>query len=165
MVKFTVIISIVVLIAALFLLFDKLFTPQPIQIVLESGQEVTTNTPNYFSLSEVLLMVISAFLIGTAAIYLFYNSSELKTVKLIKKTEEKNGKDAVYDSILPLLKHEEKQVVNFLRDSGGQVQQNKLVLKLNTSKVRVTRILHSLQQKDLIVKERHGLTNMVKLKK
>ena len=77
--KFTIIVSIVLLIAALVLLFDKLFTPQPIQITLQSGQEVTTSTPEYFSLTEVLLMIVSTFLIGTAATYLFYNSDKEKT--------------------------------------------------------------------------------------
>lgn len=126
--KFTVIISIVVLIASMFLLFDKLFTPQPIQITLESGQEVTTTTPEYFSLAEVLLLIISAFLIGTAAIYLYYNSDGLIKTKSIQKTKDSNS--AVYDTILPLLKPDEKNVIKALQESNGELQQNKLVLKL-----------------------------------
>lgn len=161
MAKFTIIISMVILIAALFLLFNKIFTPQPIQIVLESGQEVTTSTPEYFSLAEVLLMVISSFLIGAASIYLFYNSDIKNTIKTMQNKPEK----LAYDTILPLLKQDERKVILILRDNKGEMHQNKLVANLNLSKVKVTRILHSLKQKDLIIKERHGFTNLVKLNK
>jgi len=159
MAKFTIIISIVVLIAALFLLFNRLFTPQPIQITLESGQEITTSTAEYFSFAEVLLLITSAFLIGTAATYLFYNSDRQKTIK------KKEPNAPIYEHILPLLKQDEKQVIKSLIESGGEMQQNKLVTKLGLSKVKTTRLLYSLEQKNLIIKERHGLTNMVKLKK
>jgi uncharacterized membrane protein len=45
------------------------------------------------------------------------------------------------------------------------MQQNKLTLKLGLSKVKVTRLLCGLERKGLIAKERHGLTNMIKLKR
>ncbi len=157
--KFKIIISVIVLIAALFLLFDKLFTPQPIQITLESGQQITTSTSEYFSLAEVLFLVVSAFLIGSTSIYLFYNSDQIKQIN------QTASKPDVYEVILPLLKKEEKQVIAALREANGEIQQNKLAVKLNLSKVKVTRLLYSLQNKNLIAKERHGLTNMVKLVK
>ena len=49
-------------------------------------------------------------------------------------------------------------------DSKGQMLQNALVLKTSLSKVKMTRVLASLERKKLIVKERHGLTNRIKLK-
>ena len=63
-----------------------------------------------------------------------------------------------------MLKTDEKHAVAALREAGGEMQQNKLVVKLGVSKVKATRILYGLEQKKLITKERHGLTNMVKLK-
>ena len=154
--KFTIFVSIVMLIAALVLLFDKLFTPQPIQITLQSGQEVTTSTPEYFSLAEVLLMITSAFLIGTAATYLFYNSDREKANQKPQKAQSLESNEISYDKILPLLKTDEKKVITALLDSNGEMQQNKLTAKLDISKVKATRILHGLSQKDLIIKERHG---------
>ena len=158
--NFKIIISIVILTASLFLLFNKLFTPQPIQITLQSGQEITTATSEYFTLAEVLLLIISAFLIGAASVFLFYNSDRPK-----KTAAEYGQGSVVYDLILPLLKTDEKHVISALREAGGEMQQNKLVVHLNVSKVKATRILYRLQQKGLITKERHGLTNMVKLKR
>ena len=160
--KFTFFLSIVVLIAALVLLFDKLFTPQPIQITLQSGQEITTSTADYFPLTEVLLLIISAFLIGTTATYLFYNSDREKTTNQ-KHSLESNVK--IYDTILPLLKTDEKRVITALLETNGEMQQNKLAAKLSVSKVKATRILYRLEQKNLITKVRHGLTNMVRLRK
>ena len=162
MVKFTVLISIVILIAGLFLVFNKLFTPQPIQITLQSGQEITTTTPEYFSLAEVLLLLVSTFLIGTASTYLFYNSDDLRA---IRQPKQKLESTAIYESIVPLLKPDEKQVITALLENKGEIQQNKLVIKLNISKVKATRVLYALEQKKLIIKHRHGLTNMIRLDK
>lgn len=164
--RFKIFISVIIIIVALLLLFNKLFTTQPIQITLESGQEITTSTAEYFSLTTVLVMVICAFLIGSASLYLFYNSDQAKPA--VYPAVSGNGSAAaaeIYGAILPLLKSDEQQAVKILRDSGGELQQNALALKLGVSKVKATRILYSLEQKNLIIKERHGLTNMVKLKK
>lgn len=68
-----------------------------------------------------------------------------------------------YELVLPLLKSDEKKVLVALKEAGGEMLQNKLVLKLNLSKVKVTRLLSSLQTKNLIIKERNGLTNNIKL--
>ena len=161
--KFKIFISIVILIASLVLLFDKLFTPQPIQITLQSGQEITTSAAEYFSLGEVLLLITSAFLIGTAATYLFYNSEREKEKKPQLHAPEPNVN--IYEHILPLLKPDEKHAITALLENNGQMHQNKLAAKLGVSKVKATRILHGLEQKNLITKERHGFTNMVKLRK
>jgi len=161
--KFTIWISIAVLIAGLFLLFDKLFTPQPIQIILQSGQEITTSTSEYFSLAEVLLLIVTAFLIGATSIYLFYNSGQQKKNNAIKDKPEPD--EDAYTGIMPLLKADEKRAIEALLGAKGEMHQNKLAAKLNVSKVKATRILHKLELKNLITKERHGFTNMVKLKK
>ena len=163
--KFTIYVSIVLLIAALVLLFDKLFTPQPIQITLQSGQEVTTTTPEYFSLTEALLMITSAFIIGTAATYLFYNSNGAKNPVAITKQQQAPKPNEIYDRLLPLLKADEKHAIAALRDNNGEMQQNKLAAKLGVSRVKATRILYGLERKNLITKERYGLTNKIKLEK
>jgi uncharacterized membrane protein len=158
--KFNLIIAAVVLIVALFLLFDKLFTPQTFQITLETGQEVTSQTPEYFPLQLVLLCIICAFFIGAASIHIYYNAELQQIAKVFKKEnlEEK------YTQILSLLKPDERKVVVELLGAKGEMLQSGLVSKLGISKVKATRILHRLLQKGLIVKERHGFTNKIILK-
>ena len=77
--RYKLIISVVLLVSSIILLFSKLFSPQPIQITLESGQEITTSTSQYFSLSIVLLLVSCSFLIGLCAAFLFYNSDRMNS--------------------------------------------------------------------------------------
>jgi uncharacterized membrane protein len=159
--NFKIIISVVILIASIILLFGKLFAPQPIQIILETGQEVTTVGSDYFSLTDAMLLVISSFLIGSVTIYLFYNSDTKDVIKSLRKGNRKKEK---YEMVIPLLRREEREVFRELIDSNGEMLQNALVLKSGLSKVKMTRILSSLESKNLVVKERHGLTNKIKLK-
>ncbi len=157
MTRFSIIIAMIILVASLVLLVDKLFTPQPIQIELQSGQVVTTQTADYFSLSETIILMSCSFLIGAASLFLFYNSERSVVGK-----SEKEGKVPL-DTILPLVREEEKKVLIALREANGEMLQNKLVLKMSLSKVKMTRMLASLERKRLIIKERRGLTNNIKL--
>ena len=164
--RFKIIISVILMIASLVILFDKLFTPQPIQIVLETGQEVTTQTPDYYSLSEVLLLITSSFIIGATAIYLFYNSDYITSAMTKQKEGKAGGNDDPerYKLVMPFLKKDEKMIFSALRDSNGEMLQNKIVQKTGMGKVAVTRALSKLEIKNLVVRERHGLTNKVRIK-
>jgi len=160
--QFKIIIAIVILTASIFLLFSQLFRPQPIQIILETGQEVTTQSSDYFTLYDVLLLITYSFLVGLTATYLFYNSDTNEVIKSLKRNK---GLEKSYEMIIPLLKGEEKKVFSEILNSNGEILQNSLVLKLRLSKVKITRILSSLENKQLIIKERHGLTNKIKLRR
>ena len=160
--RFKIFMSLVILIASIVLLLDKLFTPQPIQIILQSGQEITTSTAEYFSLSEVLLLITGTLLIGITSSYLFYNSDTDSAKNPQPYKSNLHGES--YDTLLPLLKLDERLAINSLLENDGEMHQNKLAAKLIISTVKTTRLLHRLEQKNLIIRERHGFTNMVKLK-
>jgi len=157
--RYKLIIAVVLLVSSIVLLFSKIFSPQPIQIVLETGQEVVAQAPNYYGLSEVLLLITASFVIGATAVYLFYNSEQVASF-----ANQKNNKidPDKYRHIANLLKGDEKKAFDILR--AGEMLQNQLVLKTGLSKVAVTRALRKLEMKNLVVKERHGLTNRIKLK-
>ena len=159
--QFKVIISIVMLVVSLFLLISQLFTPQPLQIILETGQEVATQTSEYFSIYQVLMLVAASFLIGSTTIYLYFKS---EAEEFLKSLGQKKKVESRYDMVFPLLKGDEKRVFHEVMDAKGEILQNALVLKTGLTKVRMTRALASLQSKNLIVKERHGLTNRIRLK-
>lgn len=158
--RFKLIIAIVLLASSIVLIFSKLFTPQPIQVVLETGQEVTTQTPNYYTLSEVLLLITASFVVGASTVYLFYNAEHITT--LVQKPEKPEHEK--FKMVVPLLKHDEKAVFTALQSANGEMLQNQLVLKTGLSKVAVTRAVSKLESKNLVVKERHGLTNKIKVK-
>lgn len=156
-----IVIAIAVLTASIFLLFNKLFASQQIQIILETGQELTTEGSNYFFLTDVIIMVFSAFAIGSTATYLLYGEEAKDALSSISGREEKENQ---YKAVLPLLRADERVVFQKLMDSKGGMLQNEIVLKTGLSKVKVTRVLAGLERKNLIVKHRHGLTNRIELK-
>jgi hypothetical protein len=159
--NFRIIIAIVLLISAIVVLALLIFRPQPIQIVLETGQEVASKSSDYFSVSTVVVLLICAFLIGAAITYLFYNSEDKKIFAAVKSV---SGNSEIYSKIMPLLRDDEKRVVHMLREHKGEMLQNELVLKLGLSKVKTTRLLASLERKQIIERHRHGMTNKVKFK-
>jgi uncharacterized membrane protein len=159
--QFKVIISIVVLVVSLFLLISQLFTPQPLQIILETGQEIATQTSEYFSIYQVLVLVSASFLIGSTTIYLYFKS---ETEEFLKSLGSKKRVEGRYEMVIPLLRGDERRVFQEVMDVKGGMLQNALVLKTGLTKVRMTRALAGLEGKSLIVKERHGLTNRIRLK-
>ena len=159
--QFKVIISMVILIGSILVLFNQLLVPQPIQIILETGQEVVTQTSEYFSLMQVLILITASFLIGSTAIYLYFKS---ETEDFLKSLNQKREVDKRYEMVMPLLRGDERMVFQEIVDAKGEMLQNALVLKTRLKKVKMTRVLASLERKNLIVKERHGLTNKIKLK-
>lgn len=160
--QFRIIIAIVMLIASIVVLVLLLFRPQPIQIVLETGQEIASKSSDYFSIVSVVVLLICAFLMGAAITYLFYNSEDKKILGRTSKLEI--GDSGVYDKIISLLKDNEKKTVHLIKEHKGEILQNELVLKLGLSKVKITRILASLERKQIIERHRHGMTNKVRLK-
>jgi uncharacterized membrane protein len=159
--RFKVIMSIVILIGSISVLFNQLLMPQPIQIILETGQEIVTQTSEYFSLSQVLILTVASFLIGSTAIYLYFKS---ETEEFLKSLSQKRDVEKKYEMVIPLLRGDERRVFQEVMDAKGEMLQNALVLKTRLTKVKMTRVLASLEGKNLIVKERHGLTNKIRLK-
>ena len=73
--------------------------------------------------------------------------------------EEEAGPD------LSRLTEDERRLYEIIEAAGGEVLQMKLVSSGEFSKSKVTRLLDKLEDRDLIKRERHGMTNMVRLSK
>ncbi len=74
----------------------------------------------------------------------------------------KNGLQ-LNEVILTVLEGDEKKLVKEIIDHGGEMLQNELVLSLNFSKAKVSRMLTDLEKRGLVVKKQYGLTNKVAL--
>jgi uncharacterized membrane protein len=66
---------------------------------------------------------------------------------------------------LSRLTEDERRLYEIIEAAGGEILQMKLVSSGGFSKSKVTRLLDKLDDRDLIRRERHGMTNMVRLKK
>ncbi len=67
------------------------------------------------------------------------------------------------DAVLTALEGDEKRLVKEIADHGGEMLQNELVLSLNFSKAKVSRMLTDLEKRGLVAKRQYGLTNKVAL--
>lgn len=64
-----------------------------------------------------------------------------------------------------LLLPEERSVIDELKKAGGSVTQSQLVLKTGIGKVKIHRVVKSLERKGIINKYQYGLTNKIVLEK
>ncbi len=62
------------------------------------------------------------------------------------------------------LDKEEKNIYNNLKENKGSMYQSDLTRKTGFSKVKVSRILDRMEQKDILERKRRGMTNIVVLK-
>ncbi len=66
-------------------------------------------------------------------------------------------------TLMKLLDEDEKRMYLEVRDHGGQMYQRDLVALGTFSKAKVTRVLDRLETKGIVVRERHGMTNRVRI--
>src|SRR5659263_731105 len=74
-----ILISAIVLIISVLLLIDRLLAQGPVQLILENGKAVPVEGASYFSLNEVLLLIIAAWLGGMSFLYIIISSKEKET--------------------------------------------------------------------------------------
>ena len=65
---------------------------------------------------------------------------------------------------LSKLDEEEKKIYDLLKQNNGSLYQSDLIRETGFSKVKITRILDKMASKELIGRERRGMTNIVVLK-
>ena len=97
-----------------------------------------------------LVLVIGLFLI-------FSKESERIVIKKEKVEVEKKRKPVDYSK----LDKEEKKIMKIVESANGTIFQSDLVEKSNFGKVKVSRVLDRLENKNLIERKRRGMTNVV----
>lgn len=104
-----------------------------------------------------LILIIGLFLI-------FSKEHERIIVKKIRPSAELKPKKFDKKSLEGLNK-EEAKIMNLLLENIGSMFQSEIVDKTGFNKVKITRILDSLEGQGLIERRRRGMTNIVLLKK
>ncbi|MEE8401770.1 MAG: hypothetical protein V3R86_06415 [Candidatus Hydrothermarchaeaceae archaeon] len=153
----------VLLIISVIVLAVKLLVSRPIQIILEEGQAIPIEGVSFFTFTDVLILIISAWAGGMAVVYILLKTeAEQKPQKEVKITEEKRHLKKV---ALSLLEGDENKLYQKIIDSGDEILQRDIVLESEFDRAKVTRILNKLEHKGLITKLKHGMTNKIVLKK
>lgn len=149
----------ILLILSTIVLVDKLFAPRPIQILMDGGQALQIEGTSAFTLQDVLVLVLSAWVGGATVVYLL-----LRAGREGKRTASEKPDERTREDILRLLEGDERKLYQMILDSGGEILQKDLVLESDYNKVKVTRLLDKLEEKRLITRMRHGMTNRIVLK-
>jgi len=117
----------------------------------------TIKTQTYGSLAIAgLVFVIGIFLI-------FSKENERIVIKKIRPTLNFEPKKFNKKS-LETLDDDEKNLMNLLLENKGNMFQSDIIEKTKLNKVKVTRILDSLEAQGFIERKRRGMTNIVMLK-
>lgn len=112
---------------------------------------------------DFIITAVSSGLIGASASYLFFTKSE-KTTEAITKPDlaDVHNKQESIDAILKTLKGKEQTIINELTKTGA-INQSELSSRIEIPASTLSRTLHDLEQRGLIIRYYNGMSKMVKL--
>ena len=147
------------LIASTFAIFVKVMTPNTVQFIVDGSVIEFSNIPEIYGSSDMILVSISAFIMGSSLVYLW----------LIDRNEPvRAGASELrrrWDELLEKLSNpDEKRIVSLIIDEGGTIFQSQLVDRSGYSKSKVSLILDRLEAKKILERKRHGMSNAIVLK-
>jgi len=147
-------------VVSVFILGLKLLNPTPIQIVIEGQNASITKLPGFFTIEDVIIVVIASIILGISGTYLFFfDLVEKPAGEVVLKEREKRWKE-----IAKTLKEDERKIYRAIIEAGGIVQQSELPEKTGLSKASISRVLDLLESKGLVERRRRGMRNVVLLK-
>jgi len=113
-----------------------------------------------------VFILLAALIAGIAAAYLFLSRAqgiglEPPAATPSRTTETTEGE--LSDLVVRLLDGDERRLMRILVEAKGDVLQRDLVRITSFSDAKVSRLLDRLEERGLVVRERHGMTNRVRL--
>ena len=164
---------------------SMLLATKPSIIQINDGTFKILELPYTYTRNDAYVLVIGSTVGGMMLSYIFTNllaagKSEVKDMIIIEKPVEipvphtdiaaiaehvNDVKDEslLIEAVLTALEGDEKMLVKEIADHNGEMLQNELVLSLNFSKAKVSRMLTDLEKRGLVLKKQYGLTNKVAL--
>lgn len=127
------------------------------------------------SLPETIIVFVSLFILiaalvaGTAAAYLFMSrvptpaSTAPGSVDVPPHTDASPTGRELHEFVLRLLDGDERRLMRVILESRGDVLQRDLVAATAFSDAKVSRLLDRLEERGLVVRERQGMTNRVRV--
>ncbi len=130
---------------------------------------------NHQSLPEPIIVFVSLFILiaalvaGTAAAYLFMSrlpatqQSDVGAPALPEGQGAASTPPELEDLVIRLLDGDERRLMRVIVQSRGDVLQRDLVTATGFTGAKVSRLLDRLEERGLVVRERQGMTNRVRL--
>jgi len=147
-----------VFMASIFVVALKLMNPTEIHIYLEGQETVLSQVLRDYTVYDVAMVIVAAFLSGLSAMYLLLHDGTGSVEPPYKQ------KIARYEAILPTLKEDEQKVFRAVLESDGMVPQSELSEMTGVSKSNVSRALDLLESRGYVERRRRGMGNIIFLK-
>lgn len=114
-----------------------------------------------------IFILIAALIAGIAAAYMFLTRAQAApaTPTLATKVPDAGSATApeLEDLAIRLLDGDERRLLKVIVEAKGEILQRDLVRTTAFSDAKVSRLLDRLEERGLVVRERHGMTNRVRL--
>jgi len=147
-------------VASAFILGLKLLNPTPIQIVIEGQNASITQLPGFFTLEDVIVIVMASTILGVSGTYLLlFDSVEKPAGELLLEERKRRWRE-----IAKILREDERKIYQAIIEAGGTIEQRELPEITGLSKASVSRVLDLLESKGLVERRRRGMGNIVLLK-
>jgi uncharacterized membrane protein len=142
-----------------FTLAGKLLMPTPIQIVIQGEEPIVVGQIFRYTQFDVVIISVSIVILAMSSFYLlFVKSSE--TYSYVKDYQiDKSEEELAF--ALRLLDGDKRRVFSEIIESGGEILQSDLHTQTGYPKAKITRILDYLENKELIIRKSHGMTNKI----
>ncbi|SNQ61419.1 helix-turn-helix transcriptional regulator [Candidatus Methanoperedens nitratireducens] len=178
----TTILAGAVLVVVGIIVTSMLLATKPSIIQISDSSFKILELPYTYTKNDAYILVIGSTIGGMMLSYIFTTllaagKSEVNSMIIKEKSAEipvastniaaiaehvKEGTQLI-DAVLTALEGDEKKLIKEIADHDGEILQNELVLSLNFSKAKVSRMLTDLEKRGLLVKKQYGLTNKVAL--
>lgn len=126
------------------------------QLTCTHGPECSMFTTINFQLGLGLAIVVIIFVIG---LFIMFSKPDEKII--IKKVKEKQKKKRID---LSKFDKDEKSLIQLLQKEEGGMFQRDIMEKMEIGKVKMTRLLDKLESKQLVIRKRRGMNNIILLK-
>lgn len=166
----------VVFVSATVVLAVQLINSSPVVVTLGDDGTTVAELGGYFGYREVILVAISAFILGASGMYLLTadvrdeETSELSTTASVERVNDIEPSDELlkarrheWEETADRLANNERDIYKTILDADGVLAQSDIVEETDLSKATVSRTLDSLETKNLIERKRRGMGNMVLL--
>jgi len=118
------------------------------------------------SMQTWISLAIAAIILLIGLFLVFSKENERIVIKKIRPSAKLEPKEFDKRSIEKLgLDKQEKEIMNLILQNKGSIFQSQIVEKSGLNKVRITRVLDSLEGQGLIERKRRGMTNVIVLKR
>lgn len=164
--KIGIILVVLAVIIAIFGVYLKIYNDKMAQMQqAETGSCYLSDGTCLHTTSDIFLYSTFgiAILVAAIGLYLIFKKKEPRQVIIKRQFIGKERKEKI--EVPKTLSPELRNMFDLIAKSNGAVLQGELVAKSGMDKVKVSRILDKLEMQGLIERRRHGMSNLVVLKK